>query len=200
MSYDPGGGGQGPPGPQGPAGSDGADGAQGAQGIQGPAGADGSDGATGPQGPAGGGLGFFRATKNGTQNITANTYADVTTWDAPINQGGDFTFNASTGVLTCDFTGYVELYYGLTLSQYSGNNRDSAWSRLSKNGTATLVKGTEKSGYHRQTLHGQNNYTSSTIEQVTSGDTFRVQARNDGTARLHQVLADTAVFAARRLE
>lgn len=149
--------------------------------------------------PAGGGGGTtietFSATKNGNQDLTGNAYQDVTGFDTPtyLETG---SFNASTGEWTCGATGKYVVRYSLTLDQYSGNNRDSAFARLVLDGS--LIKGTEKHGYHRQTAHGHNNYSAERRIPITAGQAVKLQCRNESTARLHRVNADSLVFEVER--
>lgn len=151
----------------------------------------GTDWQSGGGGGGGTTIETFSATKNGNQNLTGNSYQDVTGYDAATySETG--TFNATTGEWTCGATGKYVVKYSLTLDQYSGNNRDSAFARLVLDGT--LIKGTEKHGYHRQNAHGHNNYSSERTIPITSGQVVKLQCRNESTSRLHRVNADSLVF------
>lgn len=171
-------------GPQGPAGNDGQDGV------------DGQDGATGPQGPPGDNYveEFLECTLASNQQLPAGTgYQNIDSFDTPtLNTLTGGTFNASTGLFTCTETGIYRFDFQTTLDQYDGNNRTSSRVRLTLNGS--LVKGTEQIGYHRQNLHGFNNYSFTKSLSLIPGNTVRVQARNEDGSRDHQLLANSTLF------
>ncbi len=196
-------------GPQGPAGNDGADGADGVNGANGqgvPVGGtagqvlekiDGTDYNTQWTTPSGGGGGgttiqTFSVTKNGNQQLTGNSYQDITGFDTPEYNEMSATWDGNTGEWTCPATGKYRLHYNLTLDQYNGNNRDSAWARLVNNGTE--IKGSEQTGYHRQNTHGYNHYSFTRTVPLTLNDVIKVQCRNNSTARQHQILENSFVF------
>ena len=139
---------------------------------------------------------LFQATKNGNQSLTGTAFQDVTGWDTPSIADSDFSFNATTGVLTIQTTGRYQVGFNLTLDQNGGNNRTSGKARLVLGGS--LVKGSECWGYHRQSTHGYDNYSASLFLSLTANDELKVQASNLSGSLVQQVLADSASFWAER--
>jgi hypothetical protein len=124
----------------------------------------------------GGGGGFtptcFQAVKNSTPQTTTGTYADITGFDEDVNQGSDYTFNGTTGVLTLAAGTYVISAWALTTQ--TANNRHQLDIRLMRDtGSGFAVTGVE----------------SAQDMQYASRNT----AQNDGSAQINNFLlpADT---------
>ena len=132
-------------------------------------------------------LAALSVTKLADQQLPADiSYHDITGWTS-VQVDSDYSINSGTGEITINTTGLYMIQYNSCLDQYAGNNRTSSYCRLVLNGS--LMAGTEQIGYHRQTLHGFNNYSASRIISLTATDVIKLQARNDSASLQQQVLA-----------
>ena len=101
-----------------------------------------------PGNPAsGGGGGFtptcFQATKNTAIQGTTTSYDDITNYDEDINQGSDYTFVGTTGILTFDTAGTYQISFWAMGAQ-SANNRHELQVRMLKDiGSGFVVTGVE---------------------------------------------------------
>lgn len=134
-------------------------------------------------------------TKNGDQDLTGDAWQDIVNLDAP-TYAETGTVDTALGTWTCAVTDKYRVSYDATLLQYSGNNRDTAWMRMVLDGS--LIKGSESTGYHRQNVHGYDDYSFARTIPITAGQVLKVQARNASTARLHRVLENSFVFEVER--
>lgn len=174
----------------GPKGDTGDTGAAGATGPAGPAGADGADGADGS-------VSAFSATLTSSITITG-TAADVITWDTPdVIDTGDFSFNATTGVLTVLNAGVYQFMAGVSFKGTSGTSRSNVDAWLAKNGSAE-VKGTRKHFYVRQSAYGASAVVGKTLS-LAANDTIRLRCNRVAGTTTTQIRAAGTVFEAIRL-
>lgn len=98
---------------------------------------------------------------------------------------GDFTYSA--GEFTCNFTGWIEASFDVSLD-CANNNRETSICWIELNGVS--VDHSDAFGYHRNNANGEDTLSCQSIPiQVTSGDVVRVRA-NDLTAGTLTILAN----------
>lgn len=132
------------------------------------------------------------------KQLLTTSYAAVTGYEAPqLDTLSGITINGTLGTMVCNTPGLYKFEFETCIDQYSGNNRSSAYMRLTVDNN--FIKGTEKRGYHRQNPHGFDNYNISRTLSLTANQTVRIEARNHDATRLHQLLADSTTLTITRL-
>ncbi len=136
--------------------------------------------------PAGGG-GFtptvFQATKNSTVQASTGTYADCTGFDEDVNQGSDYTFNGTTGVLTFDSDGTYSVSFQVTGIQ-TGNNRNQTNIKMlvdTGSGFADVAGAFDKQYASRNNTQNEGSAQfNGFILPVDSGDDIKFQVQDIG--------------------
>jgi len=118
---------------------------------------------------------FF--AKKSSQQILGFTLADVTGFDTAEYDDTDYTFNATTGVLTINTTGIYELNMTVLFILHTGT-RFHGQAQMVRNGT--LIPGMVCAGYGRTVDEGSTGHVSKPIA-LTATDTLKMQARAWGT-------------------
>lgn len=163
----------------------GADGADGAQGDAGPAGQDGAQGDTGPQGPAGADgttITFFQVQDDGTTGqLTTGSFADLAgMWDTPSLTDSDFSWNGTTGILTVNTAGTIEIDAKVT-SWNNANNRHQLEIEIYKNGSTVLV-GDSQYASRNNTQDEGSAYIHGFKDTASVNDTYRIRVLDVGVA------------------
>ena len=142
--------------------------------------------------PAGGGgspaalaNSYFQATKNSSTYTTTTSLTDVTGFDEDINEGSDYTFNATTGVLTIDSDGDYFISFHATGSQ-SANNRNETYAQMlvdTGSGFSSVAGAFDKQYASRNTTQDEGSVQiSNFLYSASAGDNIKFQMLHVGVS------------------
>jgi len=136
--------------------------------------------------PAGGGgttITFFQVEDDGTTGqLTTGTAADLAgMWGSPSLTDSDFSWNGTTGILTVNTAGTIELDIKTTSWQDTANNRHELHVQLYKNGTTVLVEDSQYAS--RNTTQDKGSaYINGFKDTAAVNDTYRIRVFDVGVA------------------
>lgn len=143
--------------------------------------------------PAGGGGGtvaslaysYFQATKNSSTFTTTTSFADVTGFDEDINEGSDYTFNTTTGVLTLDVAGDYFISFHAIGGQSASNRNETQVRMMADTGSGfSAVAGAfDKQYASRNTSQDEGSVQlSNFVYSASAGDDIKFQMAHVGVA------------------
>lgn len=125
---------------------------------------------------------FFGAKS--TNQALSTSLADLTTWLPPDREDSIYSLNTTTGVLTINKDGWFSFNFWGRCSN-TGNGRSSVQVQLT-NGSGTIIDTTAQDEQYNTRLSSVHEVGSvqfnNKIYEVSDGDTFKVQARYEGSA------------------
>ena len=141
-----------------------------------------------------GAIRFFQVQDDGsTGQLTTGTPTDLAgMWDTPSINTGDFSWNGTTGVLTVNADGIIEVEGNVT-GYNEANNRNELKVQLYKNGSTVLVEDSQYASRNNTQRVGSA-YVHGFKDSCTSGDTYRLRVYDAGvgvTIGASQIAGDT---------
>lgn len=135
--------------------------------------------------PAGGGgttITFFQVEDDGTTGqATTGTAADLAgMWGTPSFTDADFSWNGTTGILTVNTTGTLEMDIKVC-SWNNANNRHELHAQIYKNGTTVIVEDAQYASRNNTQDEGSV-YINGFKDAATATDTYRIRVFDIGVA------------------
>lgn len=127
-------------------------------------------------------ISFFQVEDDGTTGqLTTGTAADLGgMWGTPSFTDSDFSWNGTTGILTVNTTGTVELNVKVC-SWNNANNRHELHAQIYKNGTTVIVEDAQYASRNNTQDEGSV-YINGFLDAATATDTYRVRIFDIGVA------------------